>query len=324
MLRMSYISYSFVQTEDIQESLSWLLPWLLSSSCFLYCLYSLSAGSLPEQKQRYGLPQPSSRYQSKVELGYLEQIPISPRFPIGLSIVIISPDTVEPLYLELGYLEQLAISNRFPFHNYNKTWLPLQGNFPDLEKHNNWMSKCLKRDLYTRLSKLTTPAGFTLDRIIQTGVDNPGHPFIMTVGCVAGDEESYTVFSDFFTEIISARHNGYGKDCRHVTDLDHNRLIGADELDPEYVLSCRVRTGRSIRGLALPPFCTRAERREVESIVTGALGSFNGDFEGQCVYLFSFCLFHTLCNLFSYNGPSYLCQQVFVYIPPSLANPAVC
>lgn len=37
-------------------------------------------------------------------------------------------------------------------------------------------------------------------------------------------------------------------------------------MDPKYVLSSRVRTGRSIRGLCLPPFCSRAERRKVEKI----------------------------------------------------------
>lgn len=36
--------------------------------------------------------------------------------------------------------------------------------------------------------------------------------------------------------------------------------------DENYVLSSRVRTGRSIRGLSLPPGCTRAERREVEKV----------------------------------------------------------
>lgn len=63
-----------------------------------------------------------------------------------------------------------------------------ESNFPDLSQHNNWMSKCLTKDIYDRLSSLKTPSGFTLDKVIQTGVDNPGHPFIMTVGCVAGDE----------------------------------------------------------------------------------------------------------------------------------------
>ncbi len=47
--------------------------------------------------------------------------------------------------------------------------------------------------MYARLRDRMTPNGWCLDQCIQTGVDNPGHPFIMTVGCVAGDEESYEV-----------------------------------------------------------------------------------------------------------------------------------
>lgn len=41
------------------------------------------------------------------------------------------------------------------------------------------------------------------------GVDNPGHPFILTVGCVAGDEASYEVFSELLDKVIDSRHNGY-------------------------------------------------------------------------------------------------------------------
>ena len=46
---------------------------------------------------------------------------------------------------------------------------------------------------------------------VHTGVDNPGHPFIMTVGCVAGDEESYEVFADLLDDVIDKRHGGYSK-----------------------------------------------------------------------------------------------------------------
>ena len=135
--------------------------------------------------------------------------------------------------------------------------------------------------MYERLSKLKTPNGFTFDKAIQTGVDNPGHPFIMTVGCVAGDEETYNVFSEFFDSVIDGRHGGYGKEAKHVTDLDNNKLIGGNDLDSNYVLSCRVRTGRSIRGICLPPHCTRAERRQVEAVVSNVLNSFDGEFEGK-------------------------------------------
>ena len=46
--------------------------------------------------------------------------------------------------------------------------------FPDLSKHNNWMSKCLTKEVYNNLRAKATPNGFTLDDAIQTGVDNPG------------------------------------------------------------------------------------------------------------------------------------------------------
>ena len=48
--------------------------------------------------------------------------------------------------------------------------------------------------VYAKLRDKKTSQGWTLDQCIQTGVDNPGHPFIMTVGMVAGDEESYEVY----------------------------------------------------------------------------------------------------------------------------------
>lgn len=47
------------------------------------------------------------------------------------------------------------------------------------------------------------------------------------------------------------------------------------------MLSSRVRTGRSIRGLSLPPACTRAERREVEKVTVEALNGLTGDLSGR-------------------------------------------
>jgi creatine kinase len=146
----------------------------------------------------------------------------------------------------------------------------LETGFPMLESHNNWMAKVLTPEMYNQLKDKKTTSGFTLDMAIQTGVDNPGHPYIYTVGCVAGDEESYHLFADLMDPVIDGRHNGYSKNATHRTDLDYSNLIGGDDLDDKYVLSCRVRTGRSIRGFSLPPHCTRAERRELERILRTA------------------------------------------------------
>ncbi|XP_074877082.1 creatine kinase S-type, mitochondrial isoform X2 [Buteo buteo] len=126
---------------------------------------------------------------------------------------------------------------------------PPSADYPDLRKHNNCMAECLTPAIYARLRDKMTPNGYTLDQCIQTGVDNPGHPFIKTVGMVAGDEESY--------------------------EITHGQF------DERYVLSSRVRTGRSIRGLSLPPACSRAERREVENVVVTALSGLKGDLSGK-------------------------------------------
>merc|ERR1712142_261955 len=162
----------------------------------------------------------------------------------------------------------------------NQAKYPTEEDFPDLSKHNNWMAKCLTREIYANLRDLATPSGFTLDNVIQTGVDNPGHPFIMTVGAVAGGEETYEVFKELLDPIIDGRHGGFGPDDKHKTDLDFTKITG-EAFDENYVISSRVRTGRSIKGIALPPHCTRAERRKVESVAVGALDRLDGEFAGK-------------------------------------------
>merc|ERR1712240_577747 len=115
---------------------------------------------------------------------------------------------------------------------------------------------------------------------LDVQVLDPGDPFIMTVGCVAGDEESYEVFADLLDPVIDGRHNGYGKDAKHKTDLNPDNLKGG-VFDEKYVLSSRVRTGRSIKGIALPPHCTRGERRAVEKIAVDSLAGLEGEFKGK-------------------------------------------
>ncbi|XP_061087718.1 creatine kinase, testis isozyme isoform X2 [Conger conger] len=159
--------------------------------------------------------------------------------------------------------------------------LSAEEEYPDLSQHNNHMAKVLSLDVFKTIRDRTTPNGFTIDGVIQTGVDNPGHPFIMTVGCVAGDEETYDVFKELLDPIIEDRHGGYKPTDKHKTDLNPENLKDGDDLDPNYVLSCRVRTGRSVRGFCLPPHCSRGERRAVETLSIEALSSLDGDLKGK-------------------------------------------
>merc|ERR1711871_1294026 len=124
---------------------------------------------------------------------------------------------------------------------------------PDLSKHSNFMAEFLSAnpDVYDRLKDKKTAGGVTLAQCMKTGVDNPGHPHIKTVGLVACDEESYETFKELFDPV--------GK----------------------YVLTTRVRTGRSVRGFQLPPLITFEERRKLEALCVKGLMSMEGDLKGD-------------------------------------------
>lgn len=51
---------------------------------------------------------------------------------------------------------------------------PAEDDFPDLSKHNNYMARALTKEIYAKLRDKATKYGYTLDDVIQTGVDNPG------------------------------------------------------------------------------------------------------------------------------------------------------
>lgn len=46
----------------------------------------------------------------------------------------------------------------------------------------------------------------------------------MTVGCVAGDEETYEVFKELLDPVIKDRHGGYKPTDKHKTDLNASNL----------------------------------------------------------------------------------------------------
>ena len=97
---------------------------------------------------------------------------------------------------------------------------------PDLSKHSSFFAEVMNANpgLYDKLKGKQTKLGVNFGHCIKTGVDNPGHPMIKTVGAVAGDEESYELFREFFDPVISARHGGYAADAKHPTDMNPGKL----------------------------------------------------------------------------------------------------
>jgi len=148
--------------------------------------------------------------------------------------------------------------------------------FPDFAGHHSLLAKHCSQDIYKKLRDVQTSSGYTIDRAIQNGVDNPD----FHVGILAGDEECYTVFAELFDKVIEEYHNGFKTTDNHQTDLAPSKLVGG-QLDDDYVVSSRIRTGRNIQGFALSPHIARCERRQVEKLVSEALCSLSGEFEGE-------------------------------------------
>mmetsp|Transcript_27322 Transcript_27322/g.68904 ORF Transcript_27322/g.68904 Transcript_27322/m.68904 type:complete len:425 (+) Transcript_27322:298-1572(+) len=155
---------------------------------------------------------------------------------------------------------------------------------PDLSKHGNLAAMALRDhpEIYEKYKNVTTPGGVSLAKCIKTGIDNPGHPHILTCGLVAGDEECFTTFKDLFDIVVGQRNGGYAADAKHSTDMDVTKL-SKTPIDPsgKYVLTTRCRTGRSVRGLPLPPACSFEQRRETERVVVKGLMKMEGELKGE-------------------------------------------
>lgn len=155
---------------------------------------------------------------------------------------------------------------------------------PDLSKHNNLCANALREhpEIYEKYKNVTTPGGVSLAKCIKTGIDNPGHPHILTCGLVAGDEECYSVFKDLFDIVVGQRNGNYAPDAVHPTDMDVSK-ISDTKIDPDgkYVLTTRCRTGRSVRGLPLPPACSFEQRRETERVIVKGLNKLDGELKGK-------------------------------------------
>jgi len=161
---------------------------------------------------------------------------------------------------------------------------------PDLSNHSNIMAEEMVRnpDIYDKLKGRKTKMGVTLAKCMKPGVDNPGHVAIKSVGLVAGDEESYETFKELFDPVIDKAHHGFPAHARHRTDLNHQKL-STTRIDPtcnsdgqcKYVMTSRVLTGRSVRGMRLPPAIGFEERRELERVLVKTLLKLDGDLKGD-------------------------------------------
>lgn len=148
------------------------------------------------------------------------------------------------------------------------------GNFPIMNSsHKSLLVKVLKEnpELYAKYCDVKTPMGLTFDQAIQAAFDAPH----LGVGIAAGEVAAYDTFKDVMDLVIDGWH-GYKPEDMHTSDMDFNHITMTPEQAKkfdEYVVSTRIRAGRSIDGLALPPGTDRKQRRKVETLLSNALTS---------------------------------------------------
>ncbi len=136
------------------------------------------------------------------------------------------------------------------------------------------LSKYLTQEIFDELKEKKTAYGFTLAKAINSGIQNSDSD----IGVYAGDEESYELFAPLFNKIIEDYH-GFSSASSHRSNLDMNNLK-IKALDDEYILSTRIRVGRNLEGFPLGTIISKAERNEVEQLVSRALNTLDAELEG--------------------------------------------
>jgi len=141
----------------------------------------------------------------------------------------------------------------------------------------------LTREMYDKYKDKKTKHGVTLDKCIKGGIDRAklGEEWnVGKVGMLFGDAECVNLFEDLVVPIMVERHGG-PKLPHPKPNLDGSKLLDHSIIDDKYVISTRVRTGRSISGFPLPPSISASQRGELEAITVKALLTLGGELKGD-------------------------------------------
>lgn len=140
------------------------------------------------------------------------------------------------------------------------------------------LKKYLTKEVFDALKNKKTSFGSTLLDCVQSGFENHDSG----VGIYAPDAEAYTLFSDLFDPIIEDYHKGFKKTDKHpARDFGDVDTFGNVDPTGEFVVSTRVRCGRSMEGYPFNPCLTEAQYKEMEDKVSSTLSGMEGELKGK-------------------------------------------
>ncbi|XP_017294255.1 zgc:172076 [Kryptolebias marmoratus] len=158
--------------------------------------------------------------------------------------------------------------------------------FPDLRRNSTWMGQILTPAMYSRQFNRCTHSGVIFDDVIRPGIEEPGNSSgAVSIGCVAGDSQSYILFCDFFDRVIEAYHGHKITKETPKSDFNYDNLKGGDDLDRSYAVRCEVSVLRGIEDFCFPTHCSRGERRQLLLLARRALQRLEEDLPGDLLLL---------------------------------------
>ncbi len=141
------------------------------------------------------------------------------------------------------------------------------------------MAQAMSREVFEGLKDhRTATAGWSIARAINTGVINPDS----SVGCHAGDRESYFDFKELFHPVIEGYHKGYDLSTgQHATDLDPTHITQeVSDSTRAKVISTRIRVARNLEGFPLNTGGSKESRLEILNLIEQVVQGFEGDLKG--------------------------------------------
>ncbi|XP_074657212.1 arginine kinase-like [Tubulanus polymorphus] len=145
------------------------------------------------------------------------------------------------------------------------------------------LKKYLTQEVFENLKDKKTKLGGTLAHCINLGVVH----LESRNGIRACDPEGYETFKDILDPIIKEYHMFKNSEINHPDpDFGNLEALPFGDVDPDgrYVVSTRVRVGRSADGIPFAPSISETQRAKVESKIMKAFESLQSDKEYQGTY----------------------------------------
>lgn len=145
------------------------------------------------------------------------------------------------------------------------------------DKCQSLLKKHLTREILEELKTKTTLFGSTLYDCIRSGLEN----LDSSIGIYAADAECYDTFGAIFNPIINDYHGEFTDEMNHPpTDYGKPESFGDLDPDKKYIVSLRIRCGRSIDGFPLNPKMSELEYVQLMGQIREVLESMDDDFKG--------------------------------------------